>query len=159
MLTARLASLSYVEAPTTTGLVNELRARGHRVTATRQAVWGVLQATERHLTVDEIVRATAAAGHPVGLASVYRTLDLFEELGFARRSQVADEDANRWEVAHADENFHMACALCGAVEHHVGSLVGAIEEHLQHRHGFEVYAVDLRVTGRCARCGGGRGSA
>jgi Fur family transcriptional regulator, ferric uptake regulator len=158
VLTARLASLDDVEEPKTTELVNELRARGHRVTTTRQAVWSVLQATERHLTVHEIMGATAAAGYPVGLASVYRTLDLFEELGFARRSQLSDGDAGRWEVAHADENFHMACAHCGAVDHHVGSLVGTIEEHLQQRHGFEVYAVDLRVIGRCPRCRGGRGS-
>lgn len=133
-------------------LEHELRAQGYRVTPTRRAVWDVLRSAHQHLTADEIVARTTAAGRRVNLASVYRTLDLLEGLGLARRSRLLQSDADSWEAAHADEHFHMECVHCGDVAHHVGSLVAVIEDHLAQDHGFEVYEVELRVAGRCATC-------
>ncbi len=133
-------------------LEHELRARGYRVTSTRRAVWDVLRFAHRHLTAYEIVARTDAAGRRVDLASVYRTLDLLEDLGLARRSRLLRSEADSWEVAHADEHFHMECIHCGDVDHHVGALVAVIEDHLGKDHGFDVYEVELRVAGRCATC-------
>ncbi len=129
-----------------------LRTRGYRVTRPRRAVWEVLCAAERHLTVEEVSALTQAAGYDVDLASVYRTLDLLEELGLARASRLGEGDANRWELAHPDEHFHLVCSRCGRVDHHIGSLVAQVREHLDTGHGFAVDEVELTVTGRCAEC-------
>jgi Fur family transcriptional regulator, ferric uptake regulator len=129
-----------------------LRARGHRVTQPRRAVWAVLQEAGGHLTVEDIVDRVQANGSSPDTASVYRTLALFEELGLARMSRLGDTDAGRWELAHPDEHFHLVCEVCGDVDHHVGSLVAQIREHLQEGHGFEPREVELTVTGRCTRC-------
>jgi Fur family transcriptional regulator, ferric uptake regulator len=122
-----------------------LRTRGYRVTRPRRAVWEVLRAAERHLTVEQIASAAEALGHELDLASVYRTLDLLEELGLARSSRLGDADASRWELAHPDEHFHLVCTVCGEVDHHVGSLVADIRDHLDHGHGFAVDEVELTV--------------
>jgi Fur family transcriptional regulator, ferric uptake regulator len=133
-------------------LDDELRARGYRVTQPRRVVWEALRAADRHVTVEELTASMGAAGANVDLASVYRTLALFEELGLARVNRMRDDDAGRWELAHPDEHFHLVCETCGHIDHHVGSLVERIRDHLEHGHGFEATGVDLVVRGRCAGC-------
>ncbi len=129
-----------------------LRARGYRVTRPRRAVWEVLCDAEDHLTVEAVTERTHSAGYDVDLASVYRSLDLLETLGLARSSRLGDSEASRWELAHPDEHFHLVCNSCGRVDHHVGSLVAQVREHLDTGHGFAVDEVELTVTGRCADC-------
>lgn len=130
-------------------LEQELRTRGHRVTRPRRAVWDALHRATSHITVEELA---SELGDEADVASVYRALSLFEELGLARMSRLGDGDAARWEIAHPDEHFHLVCRNCGDVDHHVGTLVADIRDHLEDGHGFEVEGVDLVVTGRCADC-------
>jgi Fur family transcriptional regulator, ferric uptake regulator len=130
-----------------------LRARGHRVTDARRAVWLALQATDgAHLTVDELTERIPGRSSAIDRASVYRTLGLLEELGLVRATQLSTADPVRWERSHPDEHFHLQCSGCGQVEHHEGDLVARILEHLDVGHGFAVHAVDLTVTGLCADC-------
>lgn len=135
-----------------TELDDELRARGYRVTRPRRAVFDVLDEAGTHLTVETITERLRATGTSVDLASVYRTLSLFEELGIARTSRLGDTDAGQWELAHPDEHFHLVCEHCGSIDHHVGSLVAQVEQHLSDGHGFQVREIELVVTGRCSRC-------
>lgn len=134
-----------------------LRASGHRLTAPRRAVWSALadHGDGGHLTVDEVVDRTAAARPAVDRATVYRVLALLESLGLARSSQLDARGPVHWERAHPDEHFHLRCAVCGDVEHHVGTLVATVREHLEAGHGFRADSVELTVHGRCASCSGG----
>jgi Fur family ferric uptake transcriptional regulator len=125
---------------------------GHRVTVPRRAVWEALAPGAGHLTVDELADRVTALGHDVDLASVYRTLALFEELGIARVSRLGRGEASRWERAHPDEHFHLVCTTCGSVDHHVGELVERVRDHLADGHGFVADTVELVVTGRCGDC-------
>lgn len=136
-------------------LAATLRQHGHRVTRPRHAVWEALVRAEQHVTVEELAAAVTAGGIDIDPASVYRALGLFEELGIARVSRLGNGDAGRWEPAHPDEHFHLVCQDCGEVEHHVGSLVAELVQHLEVGHGFQVAGVELVVTGRCARCAAG----
>jgi Fur family ferric uptake transcriptional regulator len=137
-----------------------LRAGGHRLTEPRQAVWAALGTARNdadvaepgHLTVDEVVDRTHELGVGVDRATAYRVLALLEELGLVRATQLSSGDAVRWERAHPDEHFHLRCTSCGAVDHHVGTLVAAVREHLDDGHGFEVENIELTVHGRCAEC-------
>ncbi|MEE8600429.1 Fur family transcriptional regulator [Euzebya tangerina] len=127
-----------------------LRSEGHRVTGPRLAVWRALTESDGHLTAEELAGHVEAIDPTVNVASVYRSLGLFEELGIARQSQLGDGGA-RWEIAHPDEHFHMVCRACGTVDHHRGSLVQAVTDHLA-GHGFQAEQVELIVTGLCTRC-------
>lgn len=131
-----------------------LRAEGHRVTGPRQAVWQALAESDAHLTVDEMAQRVAVIDPSVNLASVYRSLTLFEELELVRQSRLGGESAGRWELAHPDEHFHLVCRVCGAVDHHLGTLVQQVKDHLSDGHGFVVEEVELIVSGRCASCSG-----
>lgn len=129
-----------------------LRERGHRVTRPRTAVWAALVEAEEHLTAEEVADRVEVREAGVNLASVYRTLTLFEELDLVRQSRLADDMAGRWELTHSDEAFHMVCTGCGQVDHHDGTLVQSIKDHLTGGHGFEVDKVELTVSGRCPSC-------
>ena len=129
-----------------------LRASGRRVTRARQEVWRALTSSEGHPTVEELAGAVRRAAPGVNLASVYRSLALFAELGVARETRIAGDDAARWEVAHPDEHFHVVCDSCGAVDHHVGDVVDQVRRHLDDAHDFVAHTVELTVSGRCGRC-------
>lgn len=133
-------------------LPQELRRRGHRVTRPRLAVWRALLEPDSHLTVEELAARVHAADPGVNLASIYRSLALFDELGLARESRLNGAEAGRWELAHPDEHFHLVCEACGRIDHHVGTLVADIRRHLSDGHGFEPHDIELNVTGRCATC-------
>ena len=147
-------------------LAAALRAGGHRLTGPRRAVWAALAPhaqngdghvdghASAHLSVDEVVERTQALGSGIDRATAYRVLALLEELGLVRASQLGSGDAVRWERAHPDEHFHLRCTRCGMVDHHVGTLVATVREHLDDGHGFRAETIELTVHGRCAACAG-----
>jgi len=125
---------------------------GHRLTGPRLAVWEVVSGSRAHLTADEIADEVRVVDPTVNLSSVYRSLALFEELGLVRESRLGPHEATHWEAAHPDEQFHMKCTSCGSVQHHSGSLVSEIQQHLSHHHGFHADRVELLVSGLCMSC-------
>ena len=133
-------------------LTAALRSRGNRVTGPRLRVWEVLRDADEHLTADEIARRVHALDSAVNLSSVYRSLALFSDLDMVRESVLIGEEAARWEVAHPDEHFHLVCRNCGKVDHHRGTLVDEIRNHLTEGHGFTTEHVDLVVSGLCVNC-------
>ncbi len=128
-----------------------LRQHGHRVTVPRRVVWTVLASADEHLTVEQIAARVHDIDEKVNLASIYRALALLRDLGAVRESQLG-EGASHWEIAHPDEHFHVVCDVCGKVDHHVGSLVQLIVDHLASGHDFEPRTVELVVRGRCHDC-------
>lgn len=129
-----------------------LRERGYRVTEPRMRVYELLRGGEGHLTAEEIAQALADGEESVTLSSVYRVLAVLEELGLVRSTRLGDADASHWELAHPDEHFHVVCTRCGAVDHHRGSLVAVIEEHLRDGHDFEPDDITVLVRGTCRTC-------
>jgi Fe2+ or Zn2+ uptake regulation protein len=128
-----------------------LRAQGHRLTNPRRHVWEAL-ASAGHLTADQVADRVRTADEGINLASIYRSLALFAELGLARESKIGSDGAARWEVAHPDDEFHLICSSCGKVQHHGGDLVEQVRRHLGAEHGFQAATVELAVNGRCADC-------
>ena len=135
----------------TPDLPTVLRAEGHRVTGPRLAVWRALVEGGGHHTADELTVTATSRDPSINRASVYRSLQLFEELGLVRQTALG-EAASRWELDHPDEHFHLVCRRCGDVDHHVGTLVQQVRNHLADGHGFLAQDVDLTVTGLCERC-------
>ncbi len=138
------------------GETSELRSAlveaGHRLTGPRIAVWDVVARSDSHLTAEEIAEAVRGADPTVNLSSIYRSLALFTDLGLVRESNLGSNEATHWELAHPDEQFHLKCTSCGAVEHHTGDLVSQIEDHLSDQHRFSADRVELLVTGTCEEC-------
>lgn len=135
-------------------LATLLRDQGYRVTGPRLRVYEALGEDHRHLTADELADVLGDGPDPVPLSSVYRSLAVLEELELVRSTRLGTDAVTRWERAHPDEHFHVVCTSCGDVDHHRGSLVALVTEHLRGGHGFEPDEVTLLVHGTCARCAG-----
>lgn len=133
-------------------IAEALRAEGHRVTRPRRAVWQALTESDEHLTAEQLAERVSRIDPAVNLASVYRSLTLFEQMDLVRQSHLGSDPAGRWEVSHPDEHFHLVCRICGSVDHHRGSLVESVRAHLADGHDFIPEQVELIVTGRCVDC-------
>lgn len=131
-------------------LVQRLSASGHRVTQPRRAVIDVISRAHSSIDCNEVLRRARRAHKQVGLATVYRTLDMLEEIGAIRRLQI---DGKAHVVACADQSlhFHLVCEKC----HSVTELHADQEESLRQlarTQGFEPVNRPIEIVGRCADC-------
>src|SRR3712207_4813072 len=93
-------------------IAEELRRRGLRWTAQRRVVLEVLSDASGHVTGAEIVERCRRR-HPATVPStVYRTLDVLEELGVVRHGHGAD-GREEYHVRPSDEHGHLHCERCG----------------------------------------------
>ncbi len=129
-----------------------LRARGYRLTPQRQLVLEAVGALG-HSTPEEIVtevRLTAAA---VNISTVYRTLELLEELGLVRHTHLG-HGAPTYSVAGDDDHVHLVCRECGQVEEASRDLVMGVVDGLEAAKGFRVDIGHFALFGTCRACSG-----
>lgn len=131
------------------GFPQRCRAAGLKVTHQRSAIYGVLAATERHPSPEEVYEAVRPQLPSISLATVYKVLDLFHRHGFLRRvsteRQVARYDAN------TGPHQHLVCDRCGRIEDvQVNIPEGRL--HLPEGAGFAVTHYDILFHGLCGDC-------
>ena len=128
----------------------ELRARGYRVTPQRQLVLEAVTKLE-HATPEEICASVQETARGVNISTIYRSLELLEQLGLVTHTHLG-HGAPRYHLAAEAEHVHLVCAECGRVTQvgpdAVQPLVTALADH----HGFETDVGHLTVFGRCADC-------
>lgn len=124
--------------------VGKLRGGGHKVTPQRLAVLGAIIA-EQHQRLEGIM----ARCPEVGMVTVYRTLDLFGELGLVRRLDLGD--GARYELAD-DHHHHLICEECGTVAEFEQCPLDLRRLPPQLGGDFEVRAHSVEVYGRCSEC-------
>ena len=137
-------------------LAARLRAQGLRLTPQRQLI---LRAVEelRHATPDEVLAHVRSQVSSVNASTVYRTLEVLEELGLVRHTHLSDR-APTYHSTLEHEHVHVVCRSCHAVRSYdpalVASLVAALGED-----GFTVDVGHLAIFGLCADCSSGSASA
>jgi len=128
-----------------------LRDRGLRWTPQRRAVINVLAATDGHLTGAELIERCRAIDPATIPSTVYRTLDVLEDLGLVRHGHGAD-GREEFHVRPRDEHGHLYCATCGG-RWEIDSDEGrAIVQAFRAADGFEVDLSHVTVVGRCRDC-------
>jgi Fur family ferric uptake transcriptional regulator len=130
----------------------QMRERGMRWTPQRRLVLDVLaEAQGGHVTAAELLDRCRAADPQTTPSTVYRTLDLLEELGLVRHAHGAD-GREEFHVLPEREHGHLTCTNCGQTweidADEASSLVGA----LARKRGFDVNLSHLTVVGLCSDC-------
>ena len=126
---------------------DELRARGFRLTPQRELVLNAVQDLG-HATPDQVharVRETSSA---VNLSTVYRTLEVLEEVGLIRHAHLSDR-APTYHSVHGHEHFHLVCRNCQRVTSVETDVLGPLRAALATEHGFEIDEGHLTVFGTC----------
>ena len=130
-----------------------LRQAGHRASGPRSAVVELLGRQECVLTAREIADELRTQGRDVGTATVYRALELLEDLGLVQRLDVGEGSA-RYEPADpsGDHHHHFVCDRCGAVRAFEDSGLERAIARLAGRLDHSVGAHDVILRGDCSRC-------
>jgi Fur family ferric uptake transcriptional regulator len=130
-----------------------LRAAGFRAGGARSAVVELLGGEPCCLTAQEIFDRSRAAGRPVGIASVYRVLDLLTEMRLVQRIDLGSGIA-RFEAAQPDgeHHHHTVCDDCGRVEAFSDARLELALDQVAGDVGFSVQAHDVVLRGACSDC-------
>lgn len=127
-----------------------LRARGYRLTPQRQLV---LEAVARlgHATPEAIVHEVRQTASGVNISTVYRTLDLLEELDLVSHAHLS-HGAPTYHVTGVDPHVHLVCGACGTILEIAPERLAGIVGELRAELGFTVDMEHLTLAGRCAEC-------
>src|SRR5919112_975793 len=131
---------------------DQLRARGYRLTPQRQLVLEAVGALG-HATPEEIVTEVRRTASGVNISTVYRTLELLEELGLVRHKHLG-HGAPTYSVAGDDDHVHLVCRECGTVEEASRDVIADVVERLSQTKGFRVDIGHFALFGTCRSCAG-----
>jgi Fur family ferric uptake transcriptional regulator len=132
---------------------NALRDAGHRAGGAREAVVGLLGRQSCCLSAQQIADRLRKSGDDIGIASVYRALDLLHELGLVQRVEFGEGGARYEPVIPGGEHHHHAvCELCGRVTPFEDEGLERQLEHLAGRLKHSMRGHDLVIRGTCSHC-------
>jgi Fur family transcriptional regulator, ferric uptake regulator len=130
---------------------DELRSRGLRWTPQRRLILEVLSETEGHITGSEVVERCRTRDPETTPSTVYRTLDVLEELGYVSHSHSA-AGREEYHVLPGEDHGHLQCRLCGATQELAPDVATGIVGPIERRHGFVIDVGHLTISGVCADC-------
>jgi Fur family ferric uptake transcriptional regulator len=132
---------------------DRLRARGLRWTPQRQMLVEVLSAADGHVTGSEIVERCRSLDPATTPSTVYRTLDVLEELGLVRHGHGPD-GREEFHMLPESEHGHLYCQVCGGTWNLNAREAAGIMRSLAQRRAFLVDLSHVTIVGRCADCAG-----
>lgn len=127
-------------------IIARCEARGLRMTEQRRVVARVIGAAEDHPDVEELYARAAKIDPRISIATVYRTVKLFEEAGILDRLEFGDGRA-RYEDAERDHHDHLIDVNSGEVIEFVDPEIEALQERIAARLGYRLVGHRLELLG------------
>ena len=132
-----------------------LKDAGHRAGGARGAVVSLLGCQSCCLSADEISKELHTSGSDVGIASIYRALDLLHDMGLVQRVELGGGGARFEPVVPGGEHHHHAvCDRCGRVTPFEDERLEKQLERLAGDLKHSMSGHDLVIHGECRRCEG-----
>jgi Fur family ferric uptake transcriptional regulator len=103
------------------------------------------------MSAKELYRRASRKNDSISLATVYRTLRLFKELGFVEERKLGQVYCS-YEIKESSDHQHLVCRSCGKVIEFKSPLLTQLVEELQREHGFSLTKIDLYMEGYCQQC-------
>jgi Fur family ferric uptake transcriptional regulator len=135
---------------TNSTIIERCEAKGLRMTGPRRVIAQVLQAADDHPDVEELYSRASAIDSGISIATVYRTVKLFEESGILERYEFGDGRA-RYEDAERDHHDHLIDMQSGEVIEFVDPEIEALQEKIAAKLGYilrghrlELYGVPIK---------------
>lgn len=136
-----------------------LKKNGLKVTTQRMAILEVLQERPgEHLTAEEIYDCVKNCYPDIGLATVYRTIQMLSELHLIDKLNL-DEGYARYEIGNIEQeeqqvhhHHHLICIKCGKVLAFEDDLLETLEERIQELMNFQVINHEVKLFGYCKDC-------
>jgi len=116
------------------------------MTGQRRIIARVLQDSEDHPDVEELYTRASALDDGISIATVYRTVKLFEEAGILERLEFGDGRA-RYEDAEREHHDHLIDMNTGEVIEFVDPEIEALQEKIAKKLGYELKGHKLELYG------------
>ena len=127
-------------------IIERCEAKGLRLTEQRRTIAQVLEGADDHPDVEELYARASAADPRISLATVYRTVKLFEEAGILEKLEFGDGRA-RYEDAERDHHDHLIDIQSGEVIEFVDAEIEALQEKIAAKLGYELRGHKLELYG------------
>ena len=135
-----------------------LKRNGLKVTTQRVAILEVLNNRPgKHMTAEEIYDCVRKKYPEIGLATVYRTIQLLSELNLIDKLNL-DDGYVRYEIGHQSSeeachhHHHLICLDCGNIYAFQDDLLETLENRIKETLGFEVVDHEVKLYGHCSKC-------
>lgn len=130
-----------------------LSKSGYKWTGQREQVLrALLNCCSQHVSAEELHAILEQKQADVGLATVYRTLDVLAEVGIVHRLMFGD-GCSRYELADdLHHHHHLICNRCNQVWEVPLDLLGKLERKIERDYHFSITGHHLKFFGLCARC-------
>lgn len=132
-------------------IVQQLRVKGYRLTPQRMAIFRALAESDRHPSAYDLYEQLKADYPMLGLATVYKTLELLEEMGEVTLTGVGD--GNRYEP-NRHPHVNLVCTRCGRIQDLLDPLVEQLQSQVSLRSGFNIQGARVEYYGVCPACQG-----
>ena len=127
-------------------ILSRCEAKGLRMTEQRRIIAGVLEAADDHPDVEDLYTRASAQDPNISIATVYRTVKLFEEVGILEKLEFGDGRA-RYEDADRDHHDHLIDMTTGEVIEFVDPEIEALHEKIAAWLGFTLKGHRLELYG------------
>src|SRR6188508_3885665 len=114
----------------------KLRGKGYRLTPQRELILNAVDALG-HATPDEVLVEVRKHSDAVNVSTVYRTLEVLEELGLVRHAHLSDR-APTYHSVSDHEHFHLVCRNCHRVISVDPDVVAPLASRLREEQGFVI---------------------
>jgi Fur family ferric uptake transcriptional regulator len=128
-----------------------LEACGHRATPQRMAVLTALMAQRSYVTARDLHLSLLRVQPHLGLATVYRTLELLVDCGLAETFPQPNNEM-RYAFCSARHHHHLVCKRCGLVAEVPGCALQPVERELERQNNFAITDHALTFFGTCQEC-------
>lgn len=137
---------------------NLLKQNGLKVTTQRVAILEVLNNRPgKHMTAEEIYDYVKKKYPEIGIATVYRTIQMLSELSLIDKLNL-DDGYVRYEINRKDRqqashhHHHLICLDCGNIYAFQDDLLETLEERIKENLGFIVVDHEVKLYGHCEKC-------
>jgi Fur family ferric uptake transcriptional regulator len=127
-----------------------LRDRGYRLTPQRELILEAVNALG-HATPDEVLAEVRRHSSAVNASTIYRTLEVLEELGLVRHAHLSDR-APTYHSVTGHEHFHLVCRNCQRVVSVEPDVAAPLTDRLRDEFDFQADVGHLTIFGRCTNC-------
>ena len=127
-----------------------LREKGYRLTPQRELILNAVD-TLGHATPDEVLAEVRKHSDAVNVSTVYRTLEVLEELGLVRHAHLSDR-APTYHSVTDHVHFHLVCRNCHRVISVDPDVVAPFAGRLREEQGFAIDVGHLAIFGECVEC-------
>jgi Fur family ferric uptake transcriptional regulator len=132
-------------------LEDYLAKKNLKETRQRRRIVELFLGLNAHTSAEDLHEATRKEGQNVGLATVYRTLNMLADAGLVEQKSFG-EGRQVFEIKHPDSHHdHLICLDCGAVFEFENEEIEEIQERVATKHGFKLTSHTLDLYGRCQK--------